>query len=241
MTKNESELEVENLVVAYGGVVAVKEVSFSVPVGGAVALLGANGAGKSTILRAISGQNKPRSGTIEQRGDSLVGLRPDQTLGRGIAHVLEGRQVFANMSVIDNLRLGATKRGGDQRDESLQMLFEHFPILAEKSNQLAGQLSGGQQQMVAISRALMSRPRLLLLDEPSLGLAPVMLPTIVQLIKWAQDSFDAAVLIVEQYTSLALEVAPYGYVLRNGAIVASGTREELTEGVISEAYFGGNT
>ncbi|WP_214105763.1 ABC transporter ATP-binding protein [Acrocarpospora catenulata] len=234
-----AELEISGLTAGYGGVVAVKDVSLSVPAGTTVALLGANGAGKSTILRSVSGQVKPRSGDIRLNGESLVGLRPDQTLARGVAHVLEGRQVFAQMTVVENLRLGSVRRGRDTHEETIALLLDHFPVLAEKARQPAGQLSGGQQQMLAISRALMSRPRMLLLDEPSLGLAPVMLPTIVELIRWAQTTFGAAVLIVEQYSALALQVSTWGYVLRNGRLVASAPSAELAEGdAINTAYFG---
>ncbi|GAA0965648.1 ABC transporter ATP-binding protein [Acrocarpospora macrocephala] len=230
-------LEIDSVWSGYGEAMALKGASLSVEPGSVVALLGANGAGKSTMLRTITGQVRPRKGKVRFDGEDLVGLRPDQTLDRGIAHVLEGRQVFATMTVRQNLELGATKRGRAECAESIEMLFERFPILQEKEGQRAGQLSGGQQQMVAISRAFMSRPRLLLLDEPSLGLAPVMLPIVVELVNWARSVLGASVLIVEQYTSLALRVASYGYLLKNGSIVFEGRSDELSAGdALKNAY-----
>ncbi|OUS92114.1 ABC transporter ATP-binding protein [Rhodococcus sp. NCIMB 12038] len=230
-------LELVDVTAGYGDAMALKGASLSVGHRQITAILGANGAGKSTVLRTITGQVKLRKGQLRFDGEDLAGLRPDQTLARGIAHVLEGRQVFSTMTVLENLELGATARGRSTRQESIDMLFDRFPILAEKAAQPAGQLSGGQQQMVAISRAFMSRPRLLLLDEPSLGLAPVMLPVVVDLIRWAQSVLGASILLVEQYTSMALEVASTGYVLKNGHIVLTGTSEELQEGdALQNAY-----
>jgi branched-chain amino acid transport system ATP-binding protein len=237
----DSGLIVDGVTASYGEVIALRSVNIAVPELAARSLLGANGAGKSTLLRCISGQLPPRDGKVYFDGRDITGLRPDEILKLGIAHVLEGRQVFAQMSVRENLELGATARGHSMYKESMEILYGRFPILKEKAHQAAGTLSGGQQQMLAICRAFMSRPRLLLLDEPSLGLAPVMLPVVAELIKWAQQTLNAAVLIVEQYTTLALSLSSFGYVLKNGRVVASGTSSELeSSDVVRSAYLGQN-
>ncbi|MGE0512049.1 MAG: ABC transporter ATP-binding protein [Acidimicrobiia bacterium] len=232
---------IDDLTVAYGGAVAVKELSLTVPAGGAVALLGANGAGKSTTLRAISGMLKPSGGTMWFEGERLDGKRPDQLLRRGIAHVLEGRQLFTSMTVRENLEMGATARGRSTRDDSIDQIFSRFAVLKEKEHQPAAQLSGGQQQMLAIARAVMSRPRLLLLDEPSLGLAPIMLPVVMDLVRWAQETLGATVLLVEQFTALAMQVAPYSYVLRTGSLALEGPSDDLRDSdALREAYLHGH-
>jgi len=211
-------LEVENLWVRYGTVEAVKGVSFSVPAGSIVSLIGANGAGKTTSLRALTGLVKPGGGELRFESTSLVGLAPHQIVNLGIAHVPEGRRLFPKMTVLENLTMGAYLRSRADVASTLAMIYEHFPILRERGRQLAGSLSGGEQQMLAIARALMSRPKLLLLDEPSMGLSPI---------------------IVEQNAMLALTLAQYGYVLQTGQLVMQGKAQDLLrdEGV-KKAYLG---
>ena len=232
-------LEVENLWVRYGTVEAVKGVSFRVSAGTIVSLIGANGAGKTTSLRALTGLVKPSSGELRFENSSLTGLAPHQIVGLGIAHVPEGRRLFPKMTVLENLRMGAYLRTNrTDITSTLGMVYEHFPILRERGRQLAGSLSGGEQQMLAIARALMSRPKLLLLDEPSMGLSPIMTAEIGKIIQQI-NALDVSIILVEQNAMLALTLAQYGYVLETGSLVMQGDAQELLrdEGV-KKAYLG---
>jgi branched-chain amino acid transport system ATP-binding protein len=232
-------LEVQGLEVAYGAVRALKGVSLSVGQGEVITLLGANGAGKSTTLRAISGLVRPRAGSISYRGEALTRLSPAQIVRRGIAHCPEGRRVFAGLSVQDNLLLGASGRRDPEIGLDIQRMFTLFPILAERRNQAAGTLSGGEQQMLALARALMSRPTLLLLDEPSLGLAPLVVRSIFATLKELKAA-GITILLVEQNVKLALELADRAYVLRTGQVVLEGKAEELRDNArVARAYLGG--
>jgi branched-chain amino acid transport system ATP-binding protein len=231
-------LTVESLHVAYGGVQALRGVDLSVEDGSVVALLGANGAGKTTVLRAISGLAAPVSGAISFQGQSIVGRRARDIVALGIVHVPEGRHLFPRMSVRENLELGSYLRRDRKIRDDLARVFRHFPVLAERQRQEAGSLSGGEQQMVAIGRALMARPKLLLLDEPSLGLSPVMVDEIASIVGEINRS-GIAVLLVEQNAEMALEVAQRGYVLETGRLVAAGTSTELLRSdTIRRAYLG---
>ena len=232
-------LEVRDLVVHYGGVMAVRGVSFQVPEGAVVSLIGANGAGKSTILRAISGLKTPTSGDVRFQGEPLVGHMPHAIVRLGIAHVPEGRRLFPKMSVRENLLMGAyLQRQKSAQEETLAMVFEHFPRLRERLTQSAGSLSGGEQQMLAIGRALMARPKLLLLDEPSLGLSPLMTVEIGRIIG-AIHQRHVSIILVEQNAGLALTLGDYGYVLETGNIVLEGkTAHLLADERIKRAYLG---
>ncbi|MDQ7850135.1 MAG: ABC transporter ATP-binding protein [Armatimonadota bacterium] len=231
-------LSVENLEVAYGGIWAVRGVSLHVGDGELVAVLGANGAGKTTLLKAISGVVRPRNGRIIFRGHSLLGLAPHQVTRLGIGHVPEGRQLLPLLSVMDNLRLGAYARRDRFIRDDLEQVFAYFPILAERRRQPAGTLSGGEQQMLAIGRALMSRPRLLLLDEPSLGLAPLLVRTIFMVIEQIRAA-GRAILLVEQNARMALNIAERAYVMETGRIVLTGTAAELAATpAVAAAYLG---
>jgi len=232
-------LEVKDLRVHYGTVEAVKGVSFGVSAGRIVSLIGANGAGKTTSLRALTGLVKPSSGELRFENSSLTGLAPHQIVGLGIAHVPEGRRLFPKMTVLENLRMGAYLRTNrTDITSTLGMVYEHFPILRERGRQLAGSLSGGEQQMLAIARALMSRPKLLLLDEPSMGLSPIMTAEIGKIIQQI-NALDVSIILVEQNAMLALTLAQYGYVLETGSLVMQGDAQELLrdEGV-KKAYLG---
>jgi branched-chain amino acid transport system ATP-binding protein len=232
-------LEVKDLRVRYGTVEAVKGVSFHVGAGSIVSLIGANGAGKTTSLRALTGLVKPSGGDLRFEDRTLIGLAPHQIVGLGIAHVPEGRKLFPKMSVLENLKMGAylrSDKGGVAT--TLGMIYEHLPILRERGRQLAGSLSGGEQQMLAIGRALMSRPKLLLLDEPSMGLSPIMTGEIGKIIRQI-NALDVSIILVEQNAMLALTLAQYGYVLETGSLVMQGKAQELLrdEGV-KKAYLG---
>lgn len=232
-------LRVEGIEAGYGDLTAVSDVSLEVREGEAVALIGANGAGKTTTLRAVSGLLPLRRGRIEFQGQRLDGLGPAEIVARGIAHVPEGRQLFPTMTVRENLELGARSRAARAgRAEMLQRVFELFPRLRERREQLAGTLSGGEQQMCAIGRGLMARPRLLMLDEPSLGLAPVLVKAIFEdLVRI--NAQGITVLLVEQNVLRALHLAHRGYVLENGRMTLSGPRDELlASGHIKQAYLG---
>jgi len=231
-------LEVENLWVRYGTVEAVKGVSFSVPARSIVSLIGANGAGKTTSLRALTGLVKPGAGALRFGSTSLVGLAPHQVVGLGIAHVPEGRRLFPKMTVRENLTMGAYRRSRGDVASTFTMVYEHFPILKERGRQLAGSLSGGEQQMLAIARALMSRPKLLLLDEPSMGLSPIMTAEVGKIIRQI-NALDVSIILVEQNAMLALTLAQYGYVLQTGQLVMQGKAPDLLrdEGV-KKAYLG---
>jgi branched-chain amino acid transport system ATP-binding protein len=233
-------LEVRNLRVHYDKVEAVKGVSLSVEEGGISTLIGANGAGKTTILKAISGLVKSSSGEIRYEGNRIDHLPAHKIVGLGIAHVPEGRRLFGLMTVKHNLRLGAYLQDDKkQREESYQRVYRHFPILKERQNQLAKTLSGGQQQMVAMGRALMARPRVILMDEPSLGLAPIMVAEIAKIIEGMKET-GLSVVLVEQNASLALKLADKGYVLETGTVALEGKSEDLIGNeYVKKAYLGG--
>ena len=234
-------LTVDGLTVAYGAVVAVRDVSLEVASRGIVAVLGPNGAGKTTLLRGIAGALKPQSGSVTFDGRSLVGMTPEDVLRRGIALVPEGRHVFPKLTVEENLIIGAIAR--KDREEiraDADRWLTRFPILGERSKQLAGTLSGGEQQQLAIARALMARPRMLLLDEPSLGLAPIFVDRIFELILELRTE-GVTVLVVEQNVHRALEIADSAYVLSVGSVVASGPASRLLEGELERTYLGIST
>jgi branched-chain amino acid transport system ATP-binding protein len=232
-------LEVKDLRVRYGVVEAVKGISFQISAGSIVSLIGANGAGKTTSLRALTGLVKPSGGDVRFENTSLIGLAPHDIVRLGIAHVPEGRRLFPKMTVLENLKMGAylSTRKADAA-ATLAMIYEHFPILSQRGGQLAGSLSGGEQQMLAIARALMTRPRLLLLDEPSMGLSPIMTAEIGKIIRQI-SAMDVSIVLVEQNAMLALTLARYGYVLETGLVVMEGKADELLrdEGV-RKAYLG---
>jgi branched-chain amino acid transport system ATP-binding protein len=231
-------LAVDALTVAYGAVTAVRGVSLTVADGEIVAALGPNGAGKTTLLRTIAGALKPRSGAVRFDGASIAGLTPEAVLRRGIALVPEGRHIFPKLTVEENLAIGGiTRRDADEVRGDTQRWFERFPILGERSGQLAGTLSGGEQQQLAVARALMSRPRLLLLDEPSLGLAPIFVDRIFELVTELRAA-GTTILLVEQNVHRALEVADRAYVLSVGSVVASGSTDTLVEGDLERSYLG---
>jgi len=212
-------LNIEHVHASYGPVRALQGVSLSVPRGKIIALLGANGAGKSSTLRAVSGLLHPSQGTIEFEGERIDRRSPESIVRLGISQVPEGRQLFTGLSVMDNLRLGAyVRRDGSAVRRDLERVYAYFPILEQRSRQAAGLLSGGEQQMLAIGRALMANPRLLLLDEPSLGLAPIVVRDIFKIIRAFNESEGLTILLVEQNANLALEMAHYGYLLDTGSI-----------------------
>ena len=230
-------LSVKNLQVNYGGIEAVKDISFDVPVGQIVTLIGANGAGKSTTLKSIVGLVKPRSGSILFNGEELVGKETTSIVSKGITLVPEGRRVFADMTVLENIKIGAYLRN-DELQEDIQWVFELFPRLKEREWQLAGTLSGGEQQMLAVARALMSRPKVIMMDEPSLGLAPLIVKGIFDIIKEINKR-GVTVLLIEQNANMALKIADYAYVLETGSISLSGPgRELLTNDEVKKAYLG---
>jgi branched-chain amino acid transport system ATP-binding protein len=278
-------LQVRDLVAAYGPIVALHGVSLDVPEGSIVAVLGANGAGKSSTLRAISGLLRPKSGSIKFAGQRIDHLAAEQIVSLGMSHIPEGRQLFAELTVLENLRLGAYSRfaradgGGGlahrqglsllgrlqhdliqaatggirdlargireyrQRrqdfDAALNQIFDYFPILAQRKNQIAGTLSGGEQQMLAIGRGLMARPRLLLLDEPSMGLAPLVTREIFEIVQAINRTQGMTILVVEQNANLALEIAHYGYVLETGRIALADTSENLRKSeAVRRSYLG---
>ena len=232
-------LEVRGLQVAYGDVTALWDVSLEVPAGAIVALLGSNGAGKTTTLRAVSGLLRPQAGTIRLEGEELTALPPHAIVARGLGHVPEGRRIWPGMSVLEHLRLGAFPRSARaHRDTSLERVLALFPRLRERRGQAAGTLSGGEQQMLAIGRALMGRPRLLLLDEPSLGLAPRVVAELFATIA-AVNRDGVAVLLVEQNAHQALEVAGHAYVLETGRVARAGPAASLLDDPdVREAYLG---
>lgn len=233
-------LSIKNLVVNYGMINAVRDVSFEVNKGEIVTLIGANGVGKTTILRTISGLVKAASGEISYEGENITRHTPRNIVASGIAHVPEGRHVFKGMSVKENLELGAFLRNDTEGIRStMERVFEHFPILKERIDQDAATLSGGEQQMLAMGRALMAKPRLILLDEPSMGLAPLFIKEIFSIIELIKSE-GTTVLLIEQNAKMALTVADRGYVLETGKIVLSGTGEELLNSdEVQKAYLGG--
>jgi branched-chain amino acid transport system ATP-binding protein len=233
-------LQVSNLETYYGPIMAIRGVSFEVPRGAVVTILGANGAGKTTVLKTISGVMDPQKGTVAFDGREIQGMDPDRVARLGLAHVPEGREIFPLLTVAENLTMGAyarTDAAGVARD--LDMVYDYFPILKSRAQQRAGQLSGGEQQMLAISRALMARPKMMLLDEPSLGLAPKLVTEIFDIIVRINREQGVTVLLVEQNANMALHVAAYGYVLEVGRIVMEDTCARLLDkDDIKEFYLG---
>jgi branched-chain amino acid transport system ATP-binding protein len=234
-------LEIRELEVAYGSIVALHRISISVPAGKIITLVGSNGAGKSTTLRAISGLIRVRYGKILFEEENITNLAPHRIVGRGITQVPEGRMIFSNLTVFENLQMGAYRRRDKlavKRDHD--QMFDLFPILQEREKQVAGTLSGGEQQMLAIARALMSKPRFLMLDEPSLGIAPILVKTIFSKITEINKQLGITILLVEQNANLALEISDYGYVLETGRIILEDLSENLrANSLVKEAYLGG--
>jgi branched-chain amino acid transport system ATP-binding protein len=232
-------LEIEDLQVAYGRITALRGVSLSVGEGEIVTVVGGNGAGKTTTLRTVSGVLRPQRGRISYQGKDLVGLQPEQVLARGISHSPEGRMIFGRLSIAENLRLGAyNRRDGAGIRADLDRMYGMFPVLSERRGQRAGTLSGGEQQMLAIGRSLMSRPRLLLLDEPSLGLAPLLVEQIFNVIVELRDQ-GVTVLLVEQNANEALRISDRAYVLETGRVTAQGPSSQLAEDPqLRAAYLG---
>ena len=233
-------LKVNNIDVFYGAIHAIKDISIEVPAGEIVTLIGSNGAGKSTTLRTISGLMKPKNGNILFEGNNIAGVPAHKIVGMGLCQVPEGRRIFANMTVMENLELGAYLRSDkDGIGKDMDAVFEKFPRLLERKAQVSGTLSGGEQQMLAMGRALMSRPRLLLLDEPSMGLAPLLVKEIFNIIKEINAS-GTTVLLVEQNANMALSIADKAYVLETGRIALAGTAQELASSeAVRKAYLGG--
>ena len=232
-------LKVSDINVYYGAIHAIKGVSFEVNPGEVVTLIGANGAGKSTTLQTVSGLLHSRTGSIEFLGQSLMGVPAHKVVARGLAQVPEGRRVFLQMTVEENLEMGAYTRSGGGIDADLEKVYAYFPRLMERRRQIAGTLSGGEQQMLAMGRALMSRPKLLMLDEPSMGLAPILVEQIFKIIQTLHEA-GTTILLVEQNAQAALSIADRGYVLETGKIVTSGTGTELLASPeIKKAYLGG--
>ena len=233
-------LQVENITVYYGNIQAIKGVTLDIQEGEIVTLIGANGAGKSALLKTVSGLLKPKEGQILYEGKSIGGKAAQAIVKQGISHVPEGRRIFANMTVEENLQLGAylrRDRAGIKKD--MEQVYELFPRLLERLKQQAGTLSGGEQQMLAMGRALMAKPKLLLLDEPSMGLAPLLVKTIFRIIEEIKAT-GTTILLVEQNAHLALSIADRAYVMETGRIVLSGTANELTESEqVKMAYLGG--
>jgi branched-chain amino acid transport system ATP-binding protein len=234
-------LEVHNLSVQYGAITALHGISLTVPAGGIVTLLGGNGAGKTTTLRAISGMVKPTSGRILFDGQDITGLAPHEIVRRGLAHSPEGRLVFANLTVMENLQMGAyLQRDSQWIASELEYVLGMFPRLRERREQHAGTLSGGEQQMLAIGRALMSRPRFLMLDEPSLGIAPLLVKEIFARLVELNRERSLPILLVEQNAHLALEVSTHGYVLETGRVLLSDRSSVLRDSPeVRSAYLGG--
>ncbi|MCI8687048.1 MAG: ABC transporter ATP-binding protein [Lawsonibacter sp.] len=230
-------LKIDGLKVNYGGIEAVKGISFQVPERRIVTLIGANGAGKSTTLRTIAGLVKPAGGRIHLQGEDITSLSPDRIVSRGITLVPEGRRVFPDLTVVENLKIGAYLRR-DSLNEDLKWVYDLFPRLKERSWQAAGTLSGGEQQMLAVGRALMSRPKIMMMDEPSLGLAPIVVRGIFDIIKEINKQ-GVTILLVEQNANMALKTADLGYVLETGRITLSGSGQELlTNEAVKKAYLG---
>lgn len=234
-------LKVDGIDVYYGNIQALKGVSLEVNEGEIVTLIGANGAGKSTLLKTLSGLLKPKNGSIQYLGDSIGGMAAQSIVKAGISHVPEGRRVFANMTVEENLELGAFLRKDTKEiHKDIEKVYETFPRLLERRKQLSGTLSGGEQQMLAMGRAIMARPKLLLLDEPSMGLAPLMVKTIFQIIEEINRE-GTTILLVEQNAHMALSIANRAYVIETGRVTVSGTAEELQASEeIKKAYLGGH-
>ena len=230
-------LKIDNLKVSYGGIEAVKGITFQVPERQIVTLIGANGAGKSTTLRAIAGLVKPASGRIHLQAEDITGLPPDRIVSKGITLVPEGRRVFPDLTVLENLKIGAYLRK-DSLEDDIKWVYDLFPRLQERSWQAAGTLSGGEQQMLAVGRALMSRPKIIMMDEPSLGLAPIVVKGIFEIIREINKQ-GVTVLLIEQNANMALHTADLGYVLETGKITMSGSGQELLANEdVKKAYLG---
>ncbi len=234
-------LKLDQVEANYGAITALRGISIKVPERSIVTLLGANGAGKSTTLKCISGVVAPRSGSIEWQGTEIAGRSPNWVTRNGIAQVPEGRKIFKDLTVSENLIMGAyTRKNKDEINEDLEQVLELFPLLKERFSQIGGTLSGGEQQMLAIGRGLMARPVLLMLDEPSLGLAPIVIANIFETLLKLNEERGLALLIVEQNMKLALKVSHYGYVMQLGQVMVEGTAEELRENKkVYESYLGG--
>jgi branched-chain amino acid transport system ATP-binding protein len=240
---NTSLIQVKNVSFSYGPIKALDNVNFHVNKGEIVALLGANGSGKTTMLKNISGLLKPSQGEIIFNNEDISKLEAEKIVQKSLIQVPEHRQVFATMSVLENLYLGAyhhfRKTGKKEVESDIEKVFELFPILKERKDQLAGTLSGGQQQMLAIARAVMAKPVLLLLDEPSLGLAPLIVKEVLQYVKRLRDEFGVTVLLIEQNVSASLKIADRGYVMSHGAVIKNGTAKELlNDQEVKEAFLG---
>jgi branched-chain amino acid transport system ATP-binding protein len=239
ITGKRAVLEVRNVETFYGAVMAIRGVSLEVHEGQIVTILGANGAGKTTLLKTISGVMDPEKGKIFLNGEEIQGMEPDKIVRRGIAHVPEGREVFPFLNVEQNLLMGAYTRSDSEIASDLEMVFRYFPILKERRAQQAGYLSGGQQQMLAIGRGLMARPKVLLLDEPSLGLSPILVQEIFGIIRRLNSEQGVTMMLVEQNAKVALETAHYGYVMEVGRIVmGASARQLLASEDIQEFYLG---
>jgi branched-chain amino acid transport system ATP-binding protein len=233
-------LEVSNVETYYGPIMAIRGISFAVPRGSIVTILGANGAGKTTILKTVSGVMDPQKGTVTFEGRQIQGMDPDRVMRLGLSHVPEGREIFPLLTVRENLKMGAyTRADADGVARDTETAYEYFPVLRARADQRAGSLSGGEQQMLSISRALMARPKMMLLDEPSLGLAPKLVKDIFDIVVRINRERGVTVLLVEQNASMALHVADYGYVLEVGRIVMEDTCARLLEKEdIKEFYLG---
>ena len=231
-------LKVDNINVYYGAIHAIKGISFEVNAGEIVTLIGANGAGKSTTLQTVSGLLHSRTGSIEFLGESLMGIPAHKVVSKGLAQVPEGRRVFLQMTVEENLEMGAYTRSGSGIDADLEKVYTYFPRLMERRRQVAGTLSGGEQQMLAMGRALMSNPKLLMLDEPSMGLAPILVEQIFEIIRTLHQA-GTTILLVEQNAQAALAIADRGYVLETGRIIMEGKASDLLEDErVRKAYLG---
>ena len=239
MASSDLLLSVQDLSVSYGAIRAVRSISFEIKAGEIVTLIGANGAGKSTVLNTLSGLIKPDAGSIVFSGENIVGMKPHKIVEAGLALCPEGRRVFSRMSVAENLEMGGYTRSDEENAETRELVYEHFPRLHERRRQMAGTLSGGEQQMLAMGRALMSRPKLLMLDEPSMGLAPLLIEEIFSIIK-TLGAAGTTILLVEQNANMALQVANRAYVLEIGKVVKIGTGEALLhDDDVRKAYLGG--
>ena len=239
MASSDLLLSVQDLSVSYGARRAVRSISFEIKAGEIVTLIGANGAGKSTVLNTLSGLIKPDAGSIVFSGENIVGMKPHKIVEAGLALCPEGRRVFSRMSVAENLEMGGYTHSDEENAETRELVYEHFPRLRERRRQMAGTLSGGEQQMLAMGRALMSRPKLLMLDEPSMGLAPLLIEEIFSIIK-TLGAAGTTILLVEQNANMALQVANRAYVLEIGKVVKIGTGEALLhDDDVRKAYLGG--
>ncbi len=233
-----SMLKVEHIDVYYGAIHAIKDISFEVNEGEIVTLIGANGAGKSTTLKTVSAMMRPKNGTIEFLGHNMTSLAPHKIVPLGMAHCPEGRRIFQQMTVRENLEMGAYTRPNSEVEDSIEDIYQRFPRLKERYKQVAGTLSGGEQQMLAMGRAMMSKPKLLMLDEPSMGLAPLLVEEIFEIIK-ELNAAGTTILLVEQNAQMALSIAHRGYVLETGKITMDGdARALLTDERVQKAYLG---